>query len=472
MSRAILAAVLLTSLLAAPATGVTSYAPTSSTAGLSDPAVATGTRVSTAQGASARTGPSAAVRTGPLLGAPVTLAERGRSPDVAVDPRGVVTVVWSTHWWDGEVYAVRRAPSGAWGSPVVIGRGAEPQVATDRAGDVIVMWSHHAPQTTTGVQVARRPAGGPWSQPVTLTEDQPAPGYGPRSDEGSFGADHPELAVARNGDAVVTWAWGSYDRDVPMRVQAAYRPAGRQWQAAVDLTPAAWWEDARVAIDPQGDVTVLYGREVQVLKSRRRIVGEGWQPADVLGRPAARSGPAVWSVAAGGDGSATAAYVRYDHGRSAVFARHLATTGVWGPQRMLSPADVGAWSASVGMDRAGVATAVWSRTFMSIDAVRRPAAGPWGAPTRLAAPDPDNDAAQLAVAPDGRVLVSWQRYDTGIFAVHRLAGGGWSAPFRVTPPPAAGQYDFASTLGASGTGAVVWVPGSGSGPVRFRSVIL
>ncbi|MGN6576596.1 MAG: hypothetical protein ACTHKG_12990 [Nocardioides sp.] len=453
MSRATLAAVLVASLLAVPvaATPAATAGPTTD----ARPSPASSTRV---------------VRTAPLLGPVVTLTERGRSPDVAVDARGAVTVVWSTHWWNGDVYAVRRSPSGTWGNPVVLGRGTEPQVAADRRGDVTVMWSHQAPQTTTGVQVARRPAGGHWSRPAGLTVDRPAPGYGPNSDEGTFGADAPELAVAPNGDAVVTWSWGSYDREVPMRVQAAYRPAGRSWQPRVNLTPADWWEDARVAIDGSGDVVVVYGREVRVLQSRRRVVGKGWLPAQVLARAGALSGPDSWSVASAGDGDTTVVYVRYDHGKSAVFARHRPASGPWGPQRMISPADVGAWSASVGIDRAGVTTATWSRTFMSIDAVRRPAAGPWGVPERLTGPDTDNDAAQLVVASSGAVLVSWQRYDDGIFAVHRPAGGPWSAPFRVTPPRGAGQYAFAPALGVDGRAFVAWVPGSGTGPVRFRSV--
>jgi hypothetical protein len=122
------------------------------------------------------------------------------------------------------------------------------------------------------------------------------------------------------------------------------------------------------------------------------------------------------------------------------------------------------------MDRAGVTTATWSRTFMSIDAVRRPAAGAWGAPVRLAGADPDNDAAQLVVAPSGAVLVGWQRYGDGIFAVDRPADGPWSAPFRMTPPRGAGQYAFAGALGVDGRVHLVWVPGSGAGPVRFRTV--
>jgi len=450
MSRTLPAAVLALSLLAVPA------------------AAATGAPAN--EPSATPTSPTALVRSTPVLEPVVTLAERGRSPDVAVDARGAVTVVWSTHWWDGEIRAVRRSAWGSWGRTVVLGRGHDPQVASDLRGDLTVAWSHNAPRTTTGVQVARRPANGQWSRPVTLTADRPAPGYGPNSDEGTFGAADPDLAVAPNGDAVVTWAWGSYDRDVPLRVQAAYRPAGGRWSTTVDLTPARWWEHAKVAIDGRGDAVVVYGREVEVMQSRRRVVGQGWLAPEVLARTAGRSGPDGWSLASAGDGDAVVVYVRYDHGRSAVFARHRPAGGSWGPQRLISPADVGAWSASVGMDRAGAATATWSRTFMEVDAVRRPAAGPWGEPVQVTGPDTDNDAPQLVVGPTGGVLVGWQRYDDGIFAVHRAAAGDWSAPVRLTPAKGAGQYTFATALGRTGA-AVVWVPGSGAGPVRFRAFV-
>jgi hypothetical protein len=41
---------------------------------------------------------------------------------------------------------------------------------------------------------------------------------------------------------------------------------------------------------------------------------------------------------------------------------------------------------------------------------------------------------------------------------------------RLTPAKGVGQYTFATALGRTGA-AVVWVPGSGPGPVRFRTFV-
>ena len=276
--------------------------------------------------------------------------------------------------------------------------------------------------------------------------------------------------MSPGGNAVVTWAWGSADRDHRFRVQAAYRPAGERWRDAVDLTPANGSEDPVPAIDGRGEVLVVNGSESVVMKARRRVVGRGWLPEQVLGRAGERSGPDSWDVAASRDGDAVVVYTRYDHGRSAAYARHRPAAGPWGDQLLISPADIGAWAPSVVMDASGTSTAVWSRTFHRIDAVRRPPAGPWGSPRQVVAADPEDSTASTDANDHGDVLVTWQRYDTGVMGAYRPTAGDWTDPFRITPLPGASQYRSAVALGDDGAIVAVWIPGQVPGPVRFRAV--
>lgn len=417
-------------------------------------------------GAAAGTG--SAQQTPLSLGPVVTPGLEGRDPDVAVDRHGTTTVVWGTHWWNGQIRVARRPAGGAWSDPVTIGRGVSPQVATDAWGNVTVVWSRNRPETTTGVMAARRPVAGTWTEPVRLSEDRPAPGYGPQDDEGTFGAHYVDLAVGSGGAALVTWQWGSYDRDVPFRVQAVYRPAGKRWGPSVNLTGPDWSSEPTSAVDDHGNAVVAFGEEAAVLKARRRVVGRGWTAVTTLARKGL-SGPESWDLAASGGGAATVVFIRYTSDRSIVYAVRRPAGGAWSKPRRLSPDGVSAWEPAVVTDAGGTATVTWHRRDNRIDAVRRPAGARWGTPVQIAWPSPGAEALTIHANRRGDVFVGW-RAGNGIQGAHRPCSGTWTAPFVLTPTPAASSYDYAAAVYEGGDIALVWHPGYEPGPIRYRRV--
>jgi hypothetical protein len=114
----------------------------------------------------------------------------GTNPAVAVDPAGDAVVVWEEGY--ASVEAAMRPRSGDWRPTVTVSRaGADPDVTLDGAGNAVAVWvrfdSHHRQIE----QASRRPAGGSWGRPKTIT----VPG-GPESYGGSIVADRRGNALA------------------------------------------------------------------------------------------------------------------------------------------------------------------------------------------------------------------------------------------------------------------------------------
>lgn len=421
-----------------------------------------------AQGATGQDGVGGGATPSKVRGSPVTLGA-GYSPDVAVDRRGTVTVVWSTDWWRGPIKATRHRPGRRWTDPVTIGRGTAPQVVVDDRGTVTVAWLTNRHDRTTGMAVARRHIGGSWTAPRHLTSDRRAPGYWRPENEGIFGADKPDLAVGANGAVVATWAWGSYARRVPLRVQAAYRPALAPWHDTVRLSSRRWSDSPSVAVDETGDALVAFGKELGDLTVRRLVAGK-WTPPSVVDSALGTSGLDAWHVAASDAAGMTVAYKRGTDSYGTMFASSLTPGGVWGPPQQLSGTDVGAWNVTALADRLGATTVTWSGRYGRMDAVRRQAGGAWGLPTELLGIHGWPDAPRSTTNASGDLLLSWFRYDVGVLARRIPAGGDWSSQRVITPTPASIACHWATALYPDGDVGAVWQLDWTSGPIRFRRV--
>jgi hypothetical protein len=184
------------------------------------------------------------------------------------------------------IRAADRSPDGTWSPAYTLagpdapspppfstcgydGYGA-PAVAVDGAGNAVAAWIAREPEPAGKVlQWAARPAGGPWSAPVTLgpagdaldlrmdasgtallawdgagglraAVRPPGGAFGPSELLGplshgwlGFGALRPSLRVDASGRALAVW--GSSER----RIVAATRAPGGEWTAPVDLSAVA-----------------------------------------------------------------------------------------------------------------------------------------------------------------------------------------------------------------------------------------
>ena len=263
-------------------------------------------------------------------------------PSLAVDAQGDAMVSWNRAEGPGggPVQEAFRPVGGAWHAPVDVTQGNEwgnfSQVAFDKQGNALTMWQGD------GLQSAFMPAGGTWQPPSIVGSELVA------------GSD---FAVDGRGDAVAVWdSWteGFLSHRV---VQAAFRPAGGDWQAPVDLSEEPHGEDWRwepyepqVAIDEQGDAVVVWTQGEKGVLSAFKPSGGAWQTPVDLSPPGTSDGDA--QVAFDGQGNALAVWDGED---GTVQSESKPAGGAW-----QAPVDIGhGGGPQVAFDERGDALAAW-----------------------------------------------------------------------------------------------------------------
>jgi hypothetical protein len=211
---------------------------------------------------------------GGSFGAPVDLSAPGQNafgnPQVAVDPSGAVTVVWSrSNGSDEIVQASTRPPGGSFGAPVNLSATGQdndrPQVATGPEGTATVVW-RRSDGTNTIIQAATRPPGGVFGAPITIS---------------TIGQDAqaPQIATASDGTATAVW-FGNVGGN--FIIQAATRPPGGAFGAPVELS--AIGQNAfnpQIAVGPDGTATVVWQRSNgsnSIIQAATRPAGASFGP--------------------------------------------------------------------------------------------------------------------------------------------------------------------------------------------------
>lgn len=329
--------------------------------------------------------------------------------DVVIDASGTATAIWHS-LKEGEddppgsfVRASSRPLDGAWSEPAELSgtaNGANPQVAVNPDGDLTAVWTGIDPDTgNTIVRSKSRPTGGAWS--VNATDLS--------SDAGR--ASDAQVAVDPDGDATAVWSYSEEDPisgDDDIAVQAAHRSGGT-WNAPIEL-----WDDAtdeafpEVALtDWQGDATAIwssFGPGGDVMRSSTSTAGGAWSSpvelsapdgGDLIGKPTnprivadAQGGlTATWSAAVGPNPGIGVTEIRQ------LQAVHLPAGGRWGsPVALSAPDDL--WAAEIAADPQGYVTALWvgttavrSRVFDAVapllDNVTVPTSGVVGQPVEM-----------------------------------------------------------------------------------------
>ena len=143
-------------------------------------------------------------------------------PEVAVDAQGDATAVWDLY--DGSSYitqAAARPAGGSWQAPVVLSSTGShlqsfPEVAVDPNGDATAVWSLDDGGTFT-VQATVRSVGGSWQTPVDLSRP------------GVTTSQEPQVTTDPQGNLTAVWQFFDGDNEI---VQAdGYDAAGPQLQA-------------------------------------------------------------------------------------------------------------------------------------------------------------------------------------------------------------------------------------------------
>jgi hypothetical protein len=230
-------------------------------------------------------------------------------PQAAMDARGDTTAVWMH--FDGSHYVVEsayRPEGGEWETPTLVSQpgeeGGNPHVALDAKGDAVVVWRGDD-EGDEFVRASYRPQGGSWSSPANVSN----PG------------EHVESlrdAVDPAGNAIVAWSGDMGKVGEYGIAHAAFKPVGGDWEAPVELSADggnAFPSD--VVFDTSGNAALVWQRwdgTTNLVQAAYRPAGEEWEPAVDLSEEGRQGMDAVVVLDAPGnstaaDGNATAVWV-------------------------------------------------------------------------------------------------------------------------------------------------------------------
>jgi hypothetical protein len=380
---------------------------------------------------------------------------------LAVSPDGTTVAAWSEYLGGHTLTrAAIRSPGGAFSAPVTLSNPAldidgltAPVI--DAQDNVTVAWI-----TGGVVRAASHPSGGTWSASQDLSGTD---------------AHDVSLAAGGGGGAIAVWT-----RVVPggERVEGAIRPVGATLfgaSAAVSDVGQLIFGQARAAMDPAGDVAVIWqrrfdpggGSPMEVDEATAKAAGQPF-PTGAPGRVELTStggGDAVadsnvFDIAMTPDGHVLAAWEAYGSGPR-VYTRDRPLSGtfagsLWdGSSTPVSPN--GTTGVRLALDAAGNAAAAWSDTASGnvIHGALRPAMGTF---TDLPLSPAMSETPALAMSGAGEAAVAW-RAKVGqtfrIFASRRPAAGTFEAPVELASATLPASVDSSPGVGVDDQGNAV-----------------
>ena len=251
---------------------------------------------------------------------------------------------------------------------------------------------------------------------------RPGKDFGAAVNLSPAGFDSGQQAVAVGPDGTAIAAWSLYRADDSL-IQVAIRPAGGTFGSPVSLSaPGGHARDPQVAIGPDGSARVVWaraGQESYVVQVAERPSPDDSSapsfqtPFDLSDGDFDATNPQI-SIA--GNRDAVVVWQASDGTDSAVQAATYAAQYGW-----IDMSDVSSWSGSAedpvvvaGAD--GAETVAWRDSALGkgvVFASVRTADGGlgFGTPVALSESDTDSFEPEIAADPDGRVTVVWDDYD-------------------------------------------------------------
>ena len=359
--------------------------------------------------------------------------------NLGVDARGDVVVSWRDYD-DNQLEAAAHPVGEGWQPATDLSGdfGAAAAVAVGGAGEATAAWDSG---DVSKELAATEQDDGAWQTATLFT------GNGSQVSTPSVAADPAgDTTVAFNAEDPTTGNWYLW---------AALRPAGGSWQGPVPFatTTTVSRQDPQVIMDDAGDTLAWWqatdAEHDTILQAAFRPAGGNWQPETTVSEPGASTG---WpTMAFAPDGTAYAAWV--DSASDSVLISELPTGGAWttpwpvpgatGPFDSLSP---------IGVDAAGDVTLVWTRQMSTNQGLMYAAVtttgrvgGSWVTPVTLEGPSGATPSPQLAVDPAGQAVATWlsNPNDDGWTAdvAVRAPGGNWQPAMALTAQNDSGVDD-------------------------------
>jgi PKD domain len=403
---------------------------------------------------------------------PQDAAGSGAAADVAADADGNAVAVWLSA---GEVRASYRPRGGPWGPPENLDPGAainttQPRVTVQPNGQFVAVWVVDG--AGSSLRWARRPAGGGWSGPATVTAISNPPAVAALEasadgsvtvmtlDEGSgstntkpagsetWGPDenvplpqNPHLAVAPDGSAVAA-ATGSCSGEVPC-VVAAYRPPGGPWGAAEEAgtpTGSSSITGLEVAATPGSAYTVVWGEgtfgEGNIVppgrvRSNDRASGSAgaWgSPQTVADLPADAPGCFTgncFDLAAGPGGEQVAVWQQNGTAGNRMSAALRTPGGPWGGVENVGDAGSGTAEPHAAVTSNGIPVVAWGSAarIAAVGHGSHRTAGGWQTVEIGTPAETTVRLGDLAVDADGNALTAWDEAPGGVFSAGFDGGG-------------------------------------------------
>jgi hypothetical protein len=395
-----------------------------------------------------------------LLGTPVASAAAApkavvpSSASIQSDGRGLENAAWFNSLApDGvEIMTAQRKTAGKWLRPTVLTRqrsvGAKPGIwglRTDAAGTTTLFWSLATPGgAADAVYLARRPAGGAWSQPEIAPLDLPA---GQR-----IGAADTSVGVAADGTTTVVWcayvnAASSVERSGAGMLSRARNSAGI-WGATARVFPSEteYCNSPRLAVSLKGDIAVTWwGSSFQgfAFKPTSGAWGDP-RPTAASGRPVFGPDGRIHVIAGSGNSPAYAAFDATGRALSSGILPEPASRETFSGRRGAGQLA----SMTIGFTKGKAPVLIWNRLGSTAPALKaRPAAAIWTAtqvggkwvvrPVDALGTVEDQGGFDLASDPKGTLVATWYGQSIGrgcktrtpVYRARLSAKGTWGGRY-------------------------------------------
>ena len=332
-----------------------------------------------------------------------SLPKDAPAPKVAIDENGNATAVWK--WNVGGDWIIQSSTKpygGSWqtnpDSLSQSGLSADvPQITVDAQGNVTAVWSELG-LTNSFIQASTKPYGDTWQ---LLPDDISITGQDATS---------PQVATDSHGN--VTAVWSRYNGSNWI-VQSSTKPYGGSWPVTPDdVSPSGQdSQDPQVAIDPQGNATVVWVDVAsETILASSKSYGGAWQVIpDNVSQVGTSDSP---QVAVDASGNVSSVWRQWDGSGWVIQASTKLFGGAWQTPDTLSSSNEIGDVPQIVVDGFGNATVVWLSTLFKVanvvDASAKPFGGTWQAvPNQISLPGPFSRMPVISVDGRGSVTAAW-----------------------------------------------------------------
>jgi len=312
-----------------------------------------------------------------------------------------------------------------------------PLVAENAAGHAMSVWSAAA-----GARYADKPVGKGWGASKSVPGGAKSAG---------------SVAVGMSETDVSAIAYLTVATElVPSRLQVCVRTGAGAFGKPVTVATTHLAFDLRLAVGPDGALTVLWTEGGSVFAGHQPA-GGAWN----VSRLSSGTTPAMLPELASNESGQVLAVWQEGSGYqpTAIYAARMTADGAWSASERLSPANGRAtWNPKPGLAASGDAAVGWLDGNTMVVA-RGTADGHWQAPEAISGGQSVYYPA-LSMDANGDILAAWQALDAfnlgSIWSRRSPSSGGWQATTRLSAPSEDTAWPTASYARAGGLAVVSW----------------